>query len=304
MEQKTVELICRSCGKTIQIPEDLTSFSCVYCGEKMTMEEMCPKQTGECDPEDRAFVLEHMIDAIADHPDFFKNFDRKKYEAYFDSFSKDIRPVYEAMDRCVAAGGRDLLAEFVGRFLDDREAYHQKNKLYKVRKGALLFESKLLIALFLVPAVRFMELSVSEPFAEKLHEEFLKRYPNDGFELSTYEDIASGFRKKKLCFITTAVCEFEGKPDDCSELQAFRTFRDGWLSQTEEGRDLVEEYYRIAPSVVSVIDICDDRAAVYGAIRRDYLQPCYDALGRHDYAACKQTYVRMVRDLQKRYGIN
>lgn len=308
MEQKTVELVCRNCGRTIQIPEDLTAFSCVYCGEKMTMDEMRPKPivTGEQDEADRDFAMAHMIDAIAEHPDFFKNFDRKRYNDYFDKFSGDIRPVYEAMDRFVQAceDKKAQIAAFADRFLDDREAYHRKNKLYKARKNALLFESKLLIALFLVPAVRAMELSVSEPFVETLHDAFVSRYPKDGFELTTYEDIASGFRKRKLCFITTAVCEFEGKPDDCAELQAFRAFRDGWLSQDEAGRELVEEYYRIAPSVVTVIDLCDDRAAVYGMLRKDYLQPCYEALSRQDYTACKQTYVRMVRSLQKRYNLN
>ena len=308
MEQKTIELTCRSCGKTVQIPEELTEFSCVYCGEKMTMEEFRPKPAvvGERDETDREFVLAHLIDALTGHTDFFKNFNRKHYDEYFDAFTRDIRPIYETMDRYVQAceDKQTPIREFVDRFLDDREAFHQKNKLYKVRKNALLMESKLLIALCLIPAVRRMELSVSEPFAEKLHEEYIARYPQDKFEVIDYETVSSGFGSRKLCFITTAVCEFEGKPDDCTELQAFRAFRDGWLSQSSDGRALVEEYYRIAPPIVMVIDYCDDRAAVYGEIRKNYLAPCYAALGRKDYAACKETYVRMVRDLQKRYNLN
>ena len=113
-----------------------------------------------------------------------------------------------------------------------------------------------------------------------------------------------GFRKKKflgLCFITTAVCESEGKPDDCAELTAFRAFRDGYLKAQPDGAALIEEYYRIAPTIVMCIDVCGDRDARYAAIREQYLQPCYNALQAGDLAGCKTKYVRMVRDLEREY---
>lgn len=304
----TVERICRSCGKAIQVPEELTEFSCVYCGEKMTAEAPKPELPAELcgNEEDRAYVEEHIVDCVADYKDYFKHFNKKEYETWFCKYKEAITPVFLAMERYVRANpGREdeLISGFVTRFLDDRMTRLQESRSWKLNKSALLMDSKLTVALFMTPAVRDMKLAVSEPFSEALHTQFVARDPKDVYTPATYEEIAAGFRSHKLCFITTAVCEFEGKPDDCAELTAFRGFRDGWLADQPDGRALTEEYYRIAPAVVTAIDYCDDRAAVYGAIRSDYLQPCYDALGRADFAACKDTYVRMVRTLQKRYHI-
>ena len=141
-------------------------------------------------------------------------------------------------------------------------------------------------------------------FADTLQAVWVERYPKSPFYVGDYETLVGGFRKKKflgLCFITTAVCEAEGKPDDCAELTAFRAFRDGYLKAQPDGAALIEEYYRIAPTIVMCIDVCGDRDARYAAIREQYLQPCYNALQAGDLAGCKTKYVRMVRDLEREY---
>lgn len=268
------------------------------------MEHPIPAACPDCG--DFEFINTHLIDSVTAHEKYFKYFNKKEYETHFYQFKRDISPVFAAMERCVSADSeqRDaLLCGFVCRFLDDREAYYRQNKLWRMKKNTLLFESKLIIALYLVPAVLDLKLSVSEDFVDRLHAEFMRRYPNDGFVPATYEDISAGFSGRKLCFITTAVCEYEGKSDDCAELQSFRSFRDGWLSETDGGRELIEEYYEIAPSIVRMIDLCDDRAAVYGMLRRRYLTPCFDSIKQQDYPACQKRYVQMVRDLQNRYGL-
>ena len=120
----------------------------------------------------------------------------------------------------------------------------------------------------------------------------------------TFDELAAGFRKRKLCFITTAVCEAEGKPDDCAELTAFRAFRDGWLSQTPEGRALVNDYYEVAPSIVQIMKHCDDAQKVCRRLRRQYLEPCYQDLQAGRYSACRDRYVSMVNELRSRYSLN
>lgn len=310
MEQQVVTLVCRSCGKSIQIPKDLDSFACLYCGERMTMAQMCPKTkepVGVSNEADFDYVNTHLVDCFSEHEKFLKFFTQKAYEPHFFQFKRDIMSTYAAMDRYVQANparADSLLQGFACRLLDDRETFLQTKRLWNMKKSSLLFESKLLMALFLVPAVLDLQLSISEEFVKALHTEYTARYPKDGFSPATYEQIASGFRSRKLCFITTAVCEFEGKPDNCAELQAFRGFRDNWLSGCEDGADLITEYYRIAPAIVTVIDYCDDREAVYDAIRKNYLTPCYEALKKQDYPRCKTVYTQMVRELQTRYGLS
>ena len=170
---------------------------------------------------------------------------------------------------------------------------------------AFLFdEDKYVVALFFVPMVLRQKLPSGREFADTLQAVWVERYPKSPFYVGDYETLAGGFRKKKflgLCFITTAVCEAEGKPDDCAELTAFRAFRDGYLKAQPDGAALIEEYYRIAPTIVMCIDVCGDRDARYAAIREQYLQPCYNALQAGDLAGCKTKYVRMVRDLEREY---
>lgn len=309
--ENNIEVVCRACGKTFSVPADLESYICIYCGAKTEKEVPVPQVAAEeipvSDESDRSFAEAHLVDCIAQYDKYFKRFNKKEYDKAFYEYLASIRPIFEAVNRYVCANASrkdELLKSFVDRFLDDRLAYHEANKLWKLRKTSLLFSSKLHIALYMTPAIREMALPVSEDFITVLHDEFVRRYPNDGYIPTTHEEIAAGFRSRKLCFITTAVCEFEHKPDDCAELTAFRAFRDGWLAAQPDGTALTEEYYRVAPAIVSVINFCEDRGRVYRQIRENYLQPCYEALGRQDYAACKQRYVRMVRDLQSRYGVS
>jgi len=51
-----------------------------------------------------------------------------------------------------------------------------------------------------------------------------------------------------ICYLTTVACEYKGLPDDCRELRILRSFR-----STIVPKELVDEYKRIAPSIVTKI---------------------------------------------------
>ena len=108
--------------------------------------------------------------------------------------------------------------------------------------------------------------------------------------------------KNDSCFITTAVCGSLQKPDDCYELTSFRTFRDGWLSAQPDGAALIDEYYAVAPPIVRAIDALPDAKEIYRGIWDKYLAPCLVMLEAKNMRGCKETYVKMVRDLQARFG--
>ena len=101
------------------------------------------------------------------------------------------------------------------------------------------------------------------------------------------------------CFITTAVCGNFGKPDDCYELTAFRNFRDTWLINQPDGKSLIEEYYQIAPKIVSKIDSLPSASLVYKKIWEKYLSKCLNFIERGDNQSCKQLYIKMVTNLKK-----
>lgn len=103
------------------------------------------------------------------------------------------------------------------------------------------------------------------------------------------------------CFVTTAVCGSFGKPDDCYELTTFRKFRDGWLTAQPDGKNLIAEYYEIAPRIVANINRLANAAQIYKKIGQEYLVPCLNFIRSGDNLSCKNKYVEMVRELKKIY---
>lgn len=67
-----------------------------------------------------------------------------------------------------------------------------------------------------------------------------------GCRLAEYESMQKGFNH---CFLTTACCTVQARPDDCFELQTLRGFRDGWLMRQPFGKAEIARYYRTAPAI-------------------------------------------------------
>ena len=303
MEQIT--LTCPACGREIIVPAELETFSCVYCGAKHRLAELLTPRT-PADEADRACVEEHLLDCIRDFPDWNRQFTRKKYEESYRKHLEAVTPTFEAMDRyvCAQPERREALLEaFADSFLEQWDSFHRSHPKARTKhaRDRMEFTDKLTLAWYTMPAVRGLGLSISEDFPRVLRDKFNARYPNNRFELGTYEEINAGFRKHGFCFVTTAVCESEGRADDCDELTVFRAFRDGWLAQSAQGRALIEDYYETAPAVVAAMRYGDDEAARCAELRRDWLRPCYEALRRGDNARCAALYIDMMRSLQARY---
>ena len=85
-----------------------------------------------------------------------------------------------------------------------------------------------------------------------------KRFKNDRV---CYE-----FKPKDDCFLTSACVEYMGLPDDCEELTALRSFRDGFLKNQLDGVQLIEEYYEIAPAILQKIKESGNKANYFNYI--------------------------------------
>ena len=186
--------------------------------------------------------------------------------------------------------------------MDSWESYHSAAAAGRRKAAAekqMIF-SRMTLAWYAIPAIRDLKLSVSDAYTDRLIAVFNRKYPDGPITAASYTDLLSVFRKRGLCFITTAVCAYEGKPDDCAELTAFRTFRDTWLARTEAGRALIEAYYDLAPAIVQAIGLCGRPDEVYPYIRRTYLEPCYAALQSGQPETCCSIYKSMVTHLKER----
>ena len=94
----------------------------------------------------------------------------------------------------------------------------------------------------------------------------------------------------------------KSKPDDCYELTTFRSFRDDWLAAQPDGQALIQEYYRIAPGIVTKIDCQSDSSQIYLSIWKKFLIPCLHYIEEKQFSACKDTYMAMVDELKSQYA--
>ncbi|MBP3633029.1 MAG: hypothetical protein J6J43_00455 [Oscillospiraceae bacterium] len=300
MEQ--INLICPKCGQTLQIPEHLQEFSCLYCGERIKKEDLSPSVPLNEGEQGKAYYEQHVLQVISDFVGYDKLVTGAEYEGAFDRYTKANAEIFRQLS--LAVGAKIYTPEDAAAFFLDRlEAYWDTDKTRKQRRNFMVETDKFVIAVFLVPMIRELKLPVSEEYCQALQKQWCQRHPKSPFYIGSYEDLSKGFRKKilGLCFITTAVCRQEGKPDDCAELTAFRGFRDGYLRSCPDGDALIEEYYNIAPGIVLHIELDRNKERVYEMLRSKYLQPCYEDIQHGRFAQCKQRYTDMVKRLERKY---
>lgn len=101
-----------------------------------------------------------------------------------------------------------------------------------------------------------------------------------------------------FCFISTVICEYFGKSDDCAELNTLREFRDNWLRNQPEGQQLIAEYYNNAPLIVSKLKASADYETYCQYLWDNYLQPCLIFIANKQYESCKELYIGMYHYLQ------
>lgn len=296
-----LHVVCNKCGEKLVIPSHLEEFSCMYCGARQTV----TKESGDDAQAAAEYFKAHILEVITEHRDIEKSLTKNEYAPAIDAYEADCRKTFEQLDIACKTGS--LSADDAADCFLDRLAEQWKFDLQKKKIGrnadSLRDSDKFIIAVFLVPMIRRLNLNCIEEFCTALHKAWLKRYPKSPWQIGDYDTISASFKKKFLgmCFITTAVCLEEGKADDCEELTAFRNFRDGYLQTCPDGASLIEEYYRTAPDIVIGIEKSSDPRASYAAIREEYLNPCYADLQAGNMAACKEHYTKMVRALQKVY---
>lgn len=294
---------CPHCGNEIEIPAHLQEFSCLYCGARSYTDLL--RAQADFRPEDLQELASQLPQTLKERGELYKHITKKDYESYFAAYEAQYSGLLRRVDMMVHASPNGLAsasAQVCDIFLETMEKDLQEDKRYgnKRSRDSVLFEIKVVLALFLTPLVRKLHLTMAEDFCRELHERWMEKYPGENWTPGDYEVITGSFRKGHLCFITTAVCAAEGKPDDCPELCSLRAFRDGWLRENG-GEKWIEEYYAIAPTLVTLMDYCEDRASCYSSIRRQWIDPCLELLSKGEGEACKDTYINMVRSLQRRY---
>lgn len=246
--------------------------------------------------EEQYTLAERLAACIIQNRDCRSKVTKEAYVPAFEAFEAACVPAMEALEQ-----EKTPVSELSGQVLDALSAQWQNAG---TREGALLQETdRIVLALFLIPALQRRATDRAQMLAVCLQEAWQTRDPQSRFRLVRFETIADGFQKKllKACYITTAVCQSLGKPDNCEELTAFRAFRDEYLLHQPDGKTLIAAYYETAPGILVCIGICADAAQRLRSIWQEFLSPCYEALVRGDKQLCMTRYIRMVLTLQQTY---
>ena len=171
----------------------------------------------------------------------------------------------------------------------------------KRKRELAAFDYNLNMVAYFLPLLGEMESEIKEEFIRDITETWNKQIPDAKIAFSSYENIKKGFRRSVFCYITTAVCRSLGRPDDCYELNTLRDYRDSYLLSTDEGREIVQEYYNIAPTIVKRIDKKAEADEIYENIWKTYLSPCITMIENGENEKCRDLYSSMVRKLDARY---
>ncbi len=228
-------------------------------------------------------------------------FRRDSYKSYFLSlyeeeseFFKDIEKEYQESDQKT-----QFIDEIATAFVDRvGNKYDELQK--KSAKEQFVLDHNTAMVVFVLPCVLYLRGDSSVPLSDALVEKWNGRFTKYHINSGTFEDINGGF-KTKLCYITTAVCDSLGKPDDCYELEMLRTYRDDYLAGQADGKELIDQYYDIAPTIVNRINRQSNASDIYEGIYREYLCPCISKIEQHENEQCKEIYASMMKDLQTKY---
>ncbi len=298
---------CPYCGKSLQIPADLEEFSCLYCGKRCRTELLTVANAVDANScaQEMDNIREPLFHAIVNYPDYHKKITKKDFFPAFETYEADNGQLLDRIDACARTapdGKQACIKKLSTALIDDLEAHFKSDPKWekKSHREQLFFNARVVFAIFLTPLARKRKLLTADIFCEALNRAWLERFPAQKWTPGDYEVLANGFKKRKLCFITTATCLHEGKSDTCDELQAFRAFRDGYLMQ-HGGREDIAKYYDLAPTIVTCIEHLDDSELVYAEIRQKWLDPCYTALTENRHADCRRLYTDMVSTLRNKY---
>lgn len=240
-------------------------------------------------------------DLLMDVKDPLDGFQKKEYEKTFLEYIGTHSQVLRDLEDAYQYGNekeemlRTLAEDFVGAVKKSIEEEPKKRK-----RSKRLTDYNLILAAYLFPALLKENPHSGEIFAEELRKAWKQAFPRTNLNISTYEEIEEGFRQR-YCYISTAVCQSLNKGDDCEELVLLRNYRDGYLTELSNGKDVIREYYDVAPTIVKHINRRSDAPEIYRGIYKDYLEKCIRLIREGKNEQCRKVYTDMVYSLEEKY---
>lgn len=229
------------------------------------------------------------------------NFKKSVYEQAFCDYIVSYTEILKQLeDAYIYSNEKEELVHLLAAELVNIADLSIQKETKRRKQNQLLMDYNMILVVYFIPALQKQNKNSGKPFAEAVLKEWKMNFPRTNLNLTTYEEILSGF-KQRYCYITTAVCHSLNKSDDCEELRILRDYRDHYLLEAKDGEAVIREYYDVAPTIVKHINKQKNAEDIYHGIYDNYLSECIRLLRRGDKVRCKKVYTQMVYELEAKF---
>lgn len=291
---------CPKCNEVMQIPIGREKIICMFCGQEFTVEE--GKKADAAAYETELAALGKRIDSLfVEIEKTVKGFQRTEYEGSFEKYLIAHQEVLQSI-RKVMSGAPDK-ADAAEKIADMLVA--QGQEIMKAHSGKLSYKSEqmtlnMYMVTYVIPAILSIDNGKYSDVTEHVCTKWAATFKDSKIQAADYATLSSGFRKK-LCYVTTAVCKGIHKPEDCYELKLLKQYRDGYLSAVKDGEEIIGEYYNMAPTIVKRIEKRENREDIYRYLYEAYINPCVRFIEEGRNQECREKYQEMVEMLRTEY---
>ena len=311
---ETILIKCPHCKEEMQAPAGRESILCMFCGERIDMTAAGIKEAENNGPaadnadagkcyENLNFILEHAGAACKEYSAKVKAFRKDSYHELFERYKEENYAFYTAVKLVLDYASEESLDgiyhQIAGAFIREQEAALEQVKK-KNEKFTVQMDKNMFMAVYVLPSIKEIGGKKADELAEAICKEWGESFKDSNIIASDYDSIVQGF-KRKLCYVTTAVCQNLNKGEDCEALRLIKEFRDVYLSEAEGGPEMIEEYYDIAPTLVKRIAKDAEAQAKYVWLWNTYLAPCVEYIKSGRMEPCKETYCHMMEELKREY---
>ena len=246
-------------------------------------------------------ALHGMEDVFDNMDQLLDRFHKKYYMDAFTQFYESHFPAYQALeDGYHNAIDKEQYIKNMAEAVAGKAVSLLGREKKKAKKVQVSMNLNLFMVVYFLPSLKKYDGQCVRPLEEQILTAWKERFPESNISAANVDEIQAGFQHK-WCYITTAVCETFGRPDDCYELTLLREYRDNYLMSQEDGEAVIHEYYDVAPTIVKHINRSGQKEEVYRHIWDTYLNPCIHMIESDQMEECRDMYIKMVHDLEEEY---
>ncbi|MBE5853371.1 MAG: hypothetical protein E7299_10565 [Lachnospiraceae bacterium] len=305
---ETILIKCPHCNEEMQAPTGRETIICMFCGKSIDLTSMMTTVSKENYDAEKCYnnlnkVIEGADKAFENYRVYVRGFKRDTYQDLFEDYKANNYGFFTAIKNCLLSASEDSLDGVYHQISRALIMSHQRELdqlKRKSDKSTIQMDKNMFMVVFVLPSIKEIRSQKADILADEICKEWGKAFKDSNILASDYDSISDGF-KRKLCYVTTAVCRNLHLEENCEALRLIKEFRDGYLASTKDGGAMIDAYYDIAPTLVKRIEKDASAEEKYVWLWNQYIQPCVEFIKAGENEACCEKYCEMVNALKDEY---